>query len=204
MSLILEFRSFFLLFSRLSSLPVEKCPTYPQHTFLKSKPKRLPPTCVRVRMARHKTRILDTEGDTTLDISSLIDVCFLLLIYFIVTSTIVPREQDLGLGIPGKLDPGVTLPPIPPMVIRIDANGAVISGHGDAEQVLDTDMDSRDLPLLFVQLQLYKNAAVGSGDTPKVMLEVNENVRQQRTIDVLNAFAAVGISSVAFNELIRL
>ena len=155
-------------------------------------------------MARYKTRILDNEGDTTLDISSLIDVCFLLLIYFIVTSTIVPREQDLGLGIPGGPQPDNPLPPIPPMVIRIDANGAVISGHGDAEQVLDTDMDSRDLPLLFVQLQLYKNAAVGSGDTPKVMLEVNENVRQQRTIDVLNAFAAVGISSVAFNELIRL
>ncbi len=155
-------------------------------------------------MARHKTRILDNEGDTTLDVSSLIDVCFLLLIYFLVTSTIVPREQDLGLGIPGGPRPDNPLPPIPPMVIRINENGAVISGQGDAEQVLDTDMDSRDLPLLFVQLQLYKNAAVGSGDTPTVMLEVNENVRQQRTIDVLNTFAAAGISSVAFNELIRL
>lgn len=156
-------------------------------------------------MARHKTLIFDNEGDTTLDISSLIDVCFLLLIYFIVTSTITLRESDLGMAIPDKTPPETIIqPPIPPMVIRIDEKGAVISGQGDAEQVLDTDTDSRDLPLLVSQLELYKHAATSSGDIPKVMLEVNENVRQQRTIDVLNAFAATGISSVAFNELIRL
>lgn len=155
-------------------------------------------------MARHKTLMLDNEGDTTLDISSLIDVCFLLLIYFIVTSTIIPRENDLGMAIPGDRKPDVFLPPIPPIVIRIDQKGAVITGTGESELLLDTDVDSRDLPLLLSQLELYKNAATSSGDIPKVMLEVNENVRQQRTIDVLNAFAAAGISSVAFNELIRL
>jgi biopolymer transport protein ExbD len=156
-------------------------------------------------MARHKTLILENEGDTTLDISSLIDVCFLLLIYFIVTSTITPRESDLGMELPSTIPPVKPIqPPIPPMVLRINDQGAVIAGHGDAEQVLDTDIDSRDLPLLLMQLDLYKTAAISSGDIPKVMLEVDENVRQQRTIDVLNAFAAAGISSVAFNELIRL
>jgi biopolymer transport protein ExbD len=155
-------------------------------------------------MARHKTFHLDTEGDTSLDISSLIDVCFLLLIYFIVTSTITPRERDLGMELPDK-DPHEKIhPPIPPMVLRIDEKGAVIHGHGETEQVLDTDTQSRDLPLLLSQLDLYKSAAQSSGDKPSVMLEVNENVRQQRIIDVLNAFAAAGISSVAFNELIRL
>lgn len=155
-------------------------------------------------MARHKTIILENEGDPTLDISSLIDVCFLLLIYFIVTSTITPEERDLGLALPDPNPTPVIQPPIPPMVLRIDDKGAVIAGQGDAEQVLDTDVDSRELPLLLMQLDLYKSAAISSGDIPKVMLEVNENVRQQRTIDVLNAFAAAGISSVAFNELIRL
>ncbi|MES2982980.1 MAG: biopolymer transporter ExbD [Verrucomicrobiota bacterium] len=155
-------------------------------------------------MARHKKLIFNTEGDTTLDISSLIDVCFLLLIYFIVTSTITPMERDLGMKIPDKIPPVIIQPPIPPMVLRIDAKGAVITGNGDAEQVLDTDTESRDLPLLISQLKIYSDAAKSLGETPSVMLEVNENVRQQRMIDVLNAFAATGISSVAFNELIRL
>jgi biopolymer transport protein ExbD len=155
-------------------------------------------------MARHKTIILENEGDTTFDISSLIDVCFLLLIYFIVTSTITPRESDLGLALPNP-EPAIPIqPPIPPMALRINDQGAVIAGHGDAEQALDTDINSRDLPLLLMQLDLYKTAAISSGDIPKVILEVDENVRQQRTIDVLNALAAAGISSVAFNELIRL
>jgi biopolymer transport protein ExbD len=155
-------------------------------------------------MARNKIIILENEGDTTFDISSLIDVCFLLLIYFIVTSTITPRESDLGLALPNP-EPAIPIqPPIPPMVLRINDQGAVIAGHSDAEQALDTDIDSRDLPLLLMQLDLYKTAAISSGDIPKVILEVDENVRQQRTIDVLNALAAAGISSVAFNELIRL
>lgn len=155
-------------------------------------------------MARHKTLMIETEGDTALDISSLIDVCFLLLIYFIVTSTITPRESDLGMALPNPQRTTTYQPPIPPMVLRIDERGAVFAGIGDAEQVLDSNAESRDLPLLLSQLDLYRDAAMSSGDIPSVLLEVNENVRQQRLIDVLNAFAAAGISSVAFNELIRL
>jgi biopolymer transport protein ExbD len=155
-------------------------------------------------MARHKNLIYENEGETTLDISSLIDVCFLLLIYFIVTSTITPRERDLGLALPNTEKTGTYLPPIPPMVLRITEQGAVISGNGSYEQMLDTDPDSRYLPLLLSQLELYSDAARSAGDTPSVLLEINENVRQQRMIDVLNAFAATGISSVAFNDLIRL
>lgn len=155
-------------------------------------------------MARHKKLIYETTADTDLDVSSLIDVCFLLLIYFIVTSTIVPAERDLGMALPSKTRPDIVHPPIPPMVLRINEQGVVFSGIGNAEQMLDSDPDSRNLPLLISQLELYKNAATSSGDIPKVLLEVNENVRQQRMIDVLNAFAATGISSVAFNELIRL
>jgi biopolymer transport protein ExbD len=155
-------------------------------------------------MARHKIAVFENEGELTLDISSLIDVCFLLLIYFIVTSTITLRERDLGLALPNPKRTETVLPPIPPMVLRINEQGAVIAGNGSYEQTLDTDPDSRELPLLLSQLELYSAAAKSAGDTPSVLLEVNENVRQQRMIDVLNAFAATGISSVAFNELIRL
>ena len=51
-------------------------------------------------MARHKKFQVEQEPEPELDISSLIDVCFLLLIYFLVTSTITPRETDLGMSLP--------------------------------------------------------------------------------------------------------
>jgi len=155
-------------------------------------------------MARHKKLISDQAFDADLDISSLIDVCFLLLIYFLVTSTITPRERDLGLSVPSKTESDHPQPPIPPMTLRIDAQGAVIAGIGNAEQILDVDAGSRELPLLASHLELYAAAARSASDEPTVLLSVDENVRQQRMIDVFNAFAAAGIQSVAFNDLTRL
>jgi biopolymer transport protein ExbD len=152
-------------------------------------------------MARHKSIARSNLSEPDLDISSLIDICFLLLIYFLVSMTIVPREQDLGMSLPDNHgDPG--LPPIPPMAIRIDGQGDIYTGNGLSERKLDTYADSRDLPLLSSQLVLYKDAARSAGNEVKVMLRVDQSARQQRVIDVLNALAAVGISSVAFDDLI--
>ena len=44
-----------------------------------------------------------SDEDPELDISSLIDVSFLLLIYFIVTSTLQKRETDLGITLPSTV-----------------------------------------------------------------------------------------------------
>ena len=153
-------------------------------------------------MARHKSIARSNLSEPDLDISSLIDICFLLLIYFLVSMTIVPREQDLGMSLPGEQPAGTPQPPIPPMVIRIDGQGDIYTGNGLSERKLDTYAYSRDLPLLSSQLVLYKDAARSARNEAKVMLRVDQSARQQRVIDVLNALAAVGISSVAFDDLI--
>lgn len=150
--------------------------------------------------AGHRTPLTKTQDDTLLDVSSLVDVCFLLLIYFIVTSTIVPQERDLGLGLPGAIRTE-RQPAFSPMAVRINDEGAVVAGSGDAQRVLDSDPDRRELPGLVSQLILYRDAARSASDTPSIQLHVDENVRQQRLIDVLNAFAAAGIGTVAFNDL---
>jgi biopolymer transport protein ExbD len=154
-------------------------------------------------MARHKKSAVPEEGMPELDISSLIDVCFLLLIYFIVTSTITPREQDLGMALPANSPPSSSQPEIDPMFIKVDAAGAVFAGTGDAQQPLDTDATVRELPLLNSQLQLYSAAAKSAGNNPLVQIWVDPGTTQQRVIDVLNALASVGISSVTFTDLIE-
>jgi biopolymer transport protein ExbD len=154
-------------------------------------------------MARHKKSELPDEPMPELDISSLIDVCFLLLIYFIVTSTITPREQDLGMALPAASPPSSEQPKIDPMFIRVDANGAVYTGAGTSQQALDTDMTVRELPLLTSQLQLYAAAARSAGNNPLVQVYVDPGTTQQRVIDVLNALAGVGISSVTFTDLLE-
>ncbi|MBG7607508.1 MAG: biopolymer transporter ExbD [Verrucomicrobia bacterium] len=67
----------------------------------------------RLLPARYKKSHFESDTEPQLDISSLIDVCFLLLIYFLVTCTIQPREQDLLMALP---TPGSS--PVSPAIPR--------------------------------------------------------------------------------------
>lgn len=154
-------------------------------------------------MARHKKSAHEPEPDPDLDISSLIDVCFLLLIYFLVTSTITPREQDLGMALPAASPPSEEQPKIEPMFIRVDASGSIFSGVGAGQQPLDNDPNERELPLLDSQLDLYAAAALSAGSKPLVQVFVDPGAVQQRVIDVLNSLAGAGINSVTFTDLIE-
>jgi biopolymer transport protein ExbD len=153
-------------------------------------------------MARHKKFQVSMDATPELDISSLIDVCFLLLIYFLVTSTIAPRETDLGMSLPAAA-PSNEQPKIEPMFIRVDAAGAIYVGVGAGQQQLDSDAGIRDVPLLDSQLDLYAAAARSAGSTPLVQGYVDPGATQQRVIDVLNALAGAGISAVTFTDLVE-
>lgn len=152
-------------------------------------------------MARHRKYEAAEEADPALDISSLIDVCFLLLIYFIVTSTITPRESDLGMALPAA-NPSSEQPEIEPMFIRIEANGAVYTGAGASQQAMDSDMSVREMPLLRGQLDMYASAARAANSKPLVQIYADGGATQQRVIDVLNALAGVNINSVTFTDLV--
>lgn len=132
-----------------------------------------------------------------LDISSLIDCTFLLLIYFLVTTTIQKREQDLDMLLPSG--PGVASL-IEPLFIRVDAGGAVAVGRGAAEQMLDRDPGVRELPLLRQHLEMFAAAAAGAGIQPLVQIHVEGDARQQRVVDVLNALAGARIERVTFTD----
>ena len=152
-------------------------------------------------MARHKKYEAAEDSDPALDISSLIDVCFLLLIYFIVTSTITPRESDLGMALPAA-NPSTEQPDIEPMFIRIEANGALYTGVGTAQQAMDSDVSVREVPLLKAALDIYSSAARAANSKPLVQIYADGQATQQRVIDVLNALAGAGISSVTFTDLV--
>lgn len=152
-------------------------------------------------MARHRKYQQEDSADPALDISSLIDVCFLLLIYFLVTSTIAPRETDLGMALPAA-NPSSAQPVIEPMFIKVEASGAIYTGVGPGQQAMDSDMSVRELPLLRGQLDMYASAARAANSKPLVQIYADGNATQQRVIDVLNALAAVDINSVTFTDLL--
>lgn len=148
-------------------------------------------------MARHKSYGVAQDTEPALDISSLIDVCFLLLIYFLVATTIQKREMDVPMQLPG--DRVVNLDSIEPLFITVDEHGAISTGSGSSMMLLDTDVSSRDLPLLTQQLVLLR----ATSKTPLVQINIHEMTAQQRVLDVLNALVGVGIHHVTFTDFFQ-
>ncbi len=152
-------------------------------------------------MARHKQYEKPEEENAQLDISSLIDVTFLLLIYFLVTSAVQVKETDLAMKLPSAV-PSDKQPDIEPLFIRIDSNGVVSAGVGTFQEILDSDASSRHLPQLSQRLSIYAGAAKSANTTPLVQLWADGGAVTQRVIDVLNALAVYDIQSVTFTDLL--
>jgi len=152
-------------------------------------------------MARKKVSQELEEDEPTLDISSMVDVCFLLLIYFLVTTTIQPREQDLKMTLPAAA-PTTEVPDIAPMFIKVNKSGAVTLGLGDQAEALDTDADSRELPMLKERLDVYVSGVKAADKEPVVQIWVDNEAVQQRVIDVMNCLASAQIKSITFTDLV--
>ena len=150
-------------------------------------------------MARKRRHRLEEASEPVLDISSLIDVSFLLLIYFIVTSTIQRREQDLGLVLPSDSEP--TDAETKPMPIKISKAGEVIIYPADpsAKETVESDPDARELPNLLESLIVYKEGASLSKGGPIVILIPEDTAKSQRFMDVLNCLAKAKITQVTLS-----
>ncbi len=137
------------------------------------------------------------EEDPTLDMSSLIDVSFLLLIYFLVTSTLDPKEADLGMTMPTSTSSGATDVEIDQMTVEVNSAGHIVLN----EEVLDTDADNRKVPQLLDRLKTYAESAALTDSEPMVIIAADDAAKGQRFIDVLNALADkdVGINKVTIS-----
>ena len=89
-------------------------------------------------MARHRKYQSADEALPALDISSLIDVCFLLLIYFLVATTIQKKEVDVPLALPASAPSDAEMPDIDPLFIKVDASGAIYTGAGSSQALRTT------------------------------------------------------------------
>ena len=116
-------------------------------------------------MARHKKLETVEDEDPKLDISSLIDVCFLLLIYFIVATSLI-QERKLDMSMPGQ-SMGENASQIEPALIRIIKDGTIYWGK-DNSLMIDNDMNNHNLATLVQQLEAKKQEASAVGTKPVV------------------------------------
>jgi biopolymer transport protein ExbD len=143
-------------------------------------------------MGRKHTLQAPPDDEPELSIAPLIDVSFLLLIYFLVTSTLQKREADLGLQLPTENPDSATDVQIDQMTIQVDPEGAIVVNN----ETLDTDVSSRSLPGLKGKLDEYKRIAELSQSKPLVVVAADDLSKGQRLVDVLNALADADIKYV--------
>ena len=144
------------------------------------------------------------DDEPALDISSLIDVCFLLLIYFLVTSTITPREQDLPMTLPSSQMSDAPLE-IEPMLIAVKKTGSGFQIVVNKTDMLDNAVsgERRELPRLSETLTTYSNLARSNDTQPLVQLFIDPLVEQQTAMDVLNCLKGANINSVTFSQVAK-
>lgn len=139
-------------------------------------------------MARKKKMPQEQMDNPALDISSLIDVSFLLLIYFLVTSTLEPRESDLSMELPTDSGPASNIK-VDPLKIRLTQAGEI----SIADQLMADDS------AMEAELDRYKELTDATGNKPIVIISADDEAKQQRFIDLMNALARVGITTVTLS-----
>ncbi len=139
-----------------------------------------------------------SDDEPNLDISSLIDVCFLLLIFFLVTSTILPREQDLPMTLPdGRGVPGDEIVKV---LIGVKGNGSIVMNAGGDEELLDSDVTIHEIPRTKERLKMMNDLARANGSELFVEIINDEGVTYQRFVDVLNCLRGEGITKITIND----
>jgi biopolymer transport protein ExbD len=129
-----------------------------------------------------------------LNISSLIDMVFLLLVYFMVTASLVKSEGDLGIRLPGIVQQAVSVDMPDEQVIEVNADGRVfLNGR---EYGKDNPPDLFDL---MDTLERYRIASSAGKNKALITIWAADESEHQRVVDVMNACAGAGIKDVTFS-----
>lgn len=134
------------------------------------------------------------EAKLELQIAPLIDVVFLLLIYFMVTARLIKKEGDISFKLPAEAPPQ-DMPIIPvEVLIEITIDGAVMM---DGIRYSPND---KNLDQLVRALAGRKKLAESQGAPFYVNLLPNRDALHERVIDVMDACAAARVKNLSFSK----
>ena len=141
-------------------------------------------------------RMQDTENiNLGFQIAPMIDVVFVIMLFFMVMAGAVKVEHELKTALPGST-PAVAqdMKDLPDEItINVAEDGTVTMN----EEEFDTPKDKK-LPGLTANLVKLKKDADARGSKVLVTLQTEEQAKYERVIDVLNALSKAQISNVTF------
>ena len=144
--------------------------------------------------------ILDDVDEV--DLTPMIDVTFLLLIYFMVTTMLKQPESELSIQLPGKPQSS-DVTPMDMLKVRIGDEGEVYLNGSEIEDGFDLLM--LDLVANLKTQKGMRDQLINSGAKSKeeaelkVEIESSGIAEHQAAVSVLNACSSAGVNKVTFS-----
>lgn len=141
-------------------------------------------------MAKLKPRREEKGG---VPIAPMIDVVFLLLIYFMVSSTLERQEADLSFQLPGTVEQEAPLDMPDEQIIEIREDGQVVVN----DYPYDAPESTR-LHELAAMLTRFREASQANKVEAIVVIAPADDVAHARIVQVMDACSIAGIQAVNF------
>jgi biopolymer transport protein ExbD len=125
-----------------------------------------------------------------IDLTPMIDTVMFLLIFFMITTTLGPKETDLGITLPGVMEQGGPVDMPDEQIIEIDAKGNVVL-NGKL-------FEGKQMPELVQTLVRYRLSSEAAKIKYMITIQAEEAASYDRVVDVMNACAGAGIKDVTF------
>jgi biopolymer transport protein ExbD len=133
------------------------------------------------------------EVRASVDMTPMIDCVFLLLIFFMVSSTFNRKEADISFALPGTAAQAEAVDIPDEQIVQITAAGNVFLNDLEYDAPANSDM-----PELVKTLILFRQTAEANKVPAMITIAPEDTVKQQRVVDVLNACTAAKIANVTF------
>jgi biopolymer transport protein ExbD len=144
-------------------------------------------------MRRARKRANPFDVDIGFQIAPMIDVVFVIMLFFMVMAGAVKVEKEINTELPGTADTSGPTDFVDEVIINISDAGEVTLN--------DEPMDSatsRDMPQLRGTLMRAKQGSDAAKSQLMVTIVSDPEARYSRAVDVLDALAAAQIQNVSF------
>ncbi len=133
------------------------------------------------------------EGNVGFQIAPMIDVVFVIMLFFMVMAGQVKVEKEINSQLPGVSETSEPTDFVDEQVINISEDGSVSLN----DEPMDTPT-STDLPTLKSTLIRLKQSSDAAKAPTIVTIVSEEQAKYSRTMDVLDALAVAKIENVSF------
>jgi biopolymer transport protein ExbD len=155
-------------------------------------------------MASGKHQIEHDSGALGFQIAPMIDVVFVIMLFFMVMAGSQKKEMELKSQLPGVAPASPDAPQEMPdeIVITIEESGIVLMNDEEFDnpppaRPVPPELDK--LPNMTATLKRLKQEADNRKAKVIVTIEAEEQAKYERVIDVLNSLAIAKVSNVTFS-----